>query len=226
MKSFIIRFIRLNWGLFICSVGIVFMLKANIGYPAWDVFHAGLASTIGTTIGIASILTGLVVGTATIILGEKIGIGTIFNMIVIGLFLDLILSMNFIPTAKSFTYGIAMMSGGMVLLSYGSYHYIASAFGAGPRDSLMVAITRKTGLPVGVCRGAIEVTTAMACWKLGGMFGVGTVISALAIGFFIQSTFKLLKFDPTKVKHETLNQTFSKFQNKTRKALVNEKSKA
>ncbi|MBK5251538.1 MAG: hypothetical protein JJE29_02700 [Peptostreptococcaceae bacterium] len=210
MKSFIVRFVRLNLGLFVCSIGIVFMLKANIGYPAWDVFHAGLANTIGTTIGIASILTGLVVGVATIILGEKIGIGTIFNMIVIGLFLDLILPMNIIPTANNFAYGLAMMSGGMLILSYGSYHYIASAFGAGPRDSLMVAITRKTGLPVGVCRGAIEVTTALAGWKLGGMFGVGTIVSAFAIGYFIQITFKLLKFDPTEVQHETFVQTFAK----------------
>ncbi len=217
MKSFILRFVRLNWGLFVCSIGIVFMLKANIGYPAWDVFHAGLANTMGTTIGMASILTGLVVGVATIILGEKIGIGTIFNMIVIGLFLDLILSMNIIPAASNFAYGMAMMSGGMILLSYGSYHYIGSAFGAGPRDSLMVAITRKTGLQVGVCRGAIEVTTALAGWKLGGMFGIGTVISAFAIGFFIQSTFKLLKFDPTKVQHETLSETFLKRKDRTKK---------
>ena len=220
MKSFAIRFARLNWGLFICSIGIVFMIKANIGYPPWDVFHAGLANTIGLTIGVASIITGLVVGLATIMLGEKIGIGTIANMVVIGLFIDFFLALDILPSAENFVLGIAMMSGGMIILSYGSYHYIASGFGAGPRDSLMVAVTRKTGWPVGVCRGAIEVSTALAGWRLGGMFGAGTVISAFAIGFFIQSTFKLLKFDPTGVKHETLNQTILAFR------LLNEKTVA
>lgn len=226
MKSFVLRFIRLNWGLFICSVGIVFMLNANIGYAPWDVFHAGLANSFGTSIGIASIAVGLVICIATVALGEKLGLGTISNMVMIGLFIDMLLSIGLIPFANNFAYGMAMMAGGMILLSYGSYHYIASGFGAGPRDSLMVAVTRKTGLPVGVCRGAIEVITALAGWKLGGMFGVGTIISAFAIGFFIQSTFKILKFDPTKVRHETLGQTCLKIKKKPEEPLQRKKRSA
>jgi len=225
MKSFIIRFLRLNCGLFISSVGIVLMIKANIGYPPWDVFHAGLANTIGITIGMASIMTGLFIVFATIIFGEKIGIGTLFNMIEIGLFIDLILFMDILPTASNFIIGATMMTAGIVLLSYGSYHYIASGFGAGPRDSLMVAVTRKTGLPVGICRGSIELLTALAGWRLGGMFGIGTIVSAFAIGYFIQTTFKLVKFDPTRVKHETLNQTVSAFRIMTVKTITKNTSK-
>jgi len=226
MKSFVLRFLRLNWGLFICSVGIVFMLNANIGYAPWDVFHAGLAKSFGISIGIASILVGLVICFVTVALGEKLGLGTIFNMVMIGLFIDMLLFLKAIPIASNFYYGMIMLAIGMILLSYGSYHYIASAFGAGPRDSLMVAITRKTGWPVGICRGWIEVLAAFAGWKLGGMFGIGTVISALAIGFFIQTTFKFLKFDPTMVQHETLSETFLKLRDRTKKKQDKEKLNA
>ncbi len=48
-------------------------------------------------------------------------------------------------------------------------------------------------------------------WLLGGLVGVGTVISAAAIGFCIQLTFKILRFEPTTVRHQTLSQTFKKF---------------
>ena len=226
MKSFVLRFLRLNWGLFICSVGIVFMLNANIGYAPWDVFHAGLAKSFGISIGIASILVGLVICFVTVALGEKLGLGTIFNMVMLGLFIDMLLFLKAIPIASNFYYGMIMLAIGMILLSYGSYHYIASAFGAGPRDSLMVAITRKTGWPVGICRGWIEVLAAFAGWKLGGMFGIGTVISALAIGFFIQTTFKFLKFDPTMVQHETLSETFLKLRDRTKKKQDKEKLNA
>jgi uncharacterized membrane protein YczE len=202
------------------------MINANIGYAPWDVFHAGLATSFGTSIGIASIAVGLVICIVTVALGEKLGLGTIFNMVVIGLFIDILLALKVIPIANNFLYGIVMMTMGMILLSYGSYHYIASAFGAGPRDSLMVAITRKTGWPVGVCRGAIEVLVAFAGWYLGGMFGIGTVVSAFVIGFFIQSTFKLLKFDPTKVHHETLSETFFKLRYRTKKKQDREKLNA
>ena len=40
------------------------------------------------------------------------------------------------------------------------------------------------------------------------MFGIGTIISAFAIGLCIQITFKLLKFDTTKIQHETLGLTY------------------
>jgi uncharacterized membrane protein YraQ (UPF0718 family) len=60
----------------------------------------------------------------------------------------------------------------------------------------MVALTRKTGLPIGVCRAAVELTALFFGWRLGGMVGIGTVLSALLIGFCVQLVFKLLKFVP------------------------------
>jgi len=183
-------------------------MNANIGYAPWDVFHVGLAKTIGMSIGSASILTGVVIGIIAVLLGEKLGLGTILNMILIGVFLDILLEFHIIPIAKGLPLAIIMMIVGLFIIALASYFYIGSAFGAGPRDSLMVILTRKTGLPVGVCRGSIEFIAVFVGWRLGGMLGIGTIISALAIGFCVQSTFKLLKFDATKVKHETLDQTY------------------
>ena len=208
MKQFYIRLLRLLGGLFLYALGIVVTMNAQIGYAPWDVFHVGVAKTVGISIGNASIIIGLIVVIIAVLLGEKIGIGTILNMLLIGVFLDILLKLHLIPIANNFIFGISMMVVGLFIISLASYFYISSAFGAGPRDSLMVAITRKTGLPVGVCRGTIELLAALVGWKLGGMIGMGTIISAFVIGFCVQVTFKLLKFDATKVKHETLDVTF------------------
>ncbi|MBK5251535.1 MAG: hypothetical protein JJE29_02685 [Peptostreptococcaceae bacterium] len=202
------RLLRLLWGLFLYSLGIVFTLKANIGYAPWEVFHVGFANTAGISIGTASIITGLAVGILSIMLGEKLGLGTILNMVLIGVFLDVILMFKFIPTASNFVFGLIMMFAGMMIISLASYYYIGSGFGAGPRDSLMVALTRKTKLSVGICRGSIELIAVFIGWRLGGMVGLGTIISAFAIGFCIQTTFKLFKFDPAMIQHNTLGQTW------------------
>jgi uncharacterized membrane protein YczE len=186
-------------------------MNAHIGYAPWEVFHVGLAKTAGMSIGTASIITGLIIGIIGVLLGEKLGLGTILNMVLIGIFLDVILKFNIIPLASSYLFGIIMLIVGLFIIALASYFYIGSGFGAGPRDSLMVALTRKTGLPVGVCRGIIELLAVFVGWRLGGMLGIGTVISAFAIGFCVQTTFKLLKFDATKVKHETLDQTYKMF---------------
>ncbi len=209
-KNFYIRLLRLIWGLFLYALGIVVTMKANIGFAPWDVFHVGVANQIGFSIGTVSILTGLIICIVTVLLGEKLGLGTLLNMVLIGVFMDLLLSIPIIPKAEIYAVGILMDVFGLFIIALASYYYIGSAFGAGPRDSLMVALTRKTGLPVGICRGTIELIAVLVGWRLGGMIGVGTIISALAIGFCVQITFRILKFDATKLQHETLDQTILK----------------
>ncbi|NLO88809.1 MAG: hypothetical protein GX088_00515 [Clostridia bacterium] len=217
MKQFCTRIIRLIFGLFLYAVGIVVTLNAHIGYAPWDVFHVGLAKATGISIGTASITTGLVIIMITALLGEKLGLGSLLNMVLIGVFMDILLAFKIIPVADSFAVGLVMLIAGLYINALATYFYIGSALGAGPRDSLMVALTRKTGLPIGVCRGTIEISAVLVGWKLGGMVGVGTIISAFVIGFAIQTTFALLKFDATAVRHETLDRTLQMlFGSKTR----------
>lgn len=223
MKLFYYRILRLIFGLFLYALGIVVTMCANIGYAPWDVFHVGFAKTTGLSIGTASIITGVVIGILTVIFGEKLGIGSILNMVLIGVFLDILVDFSIIPVAKNLVLGILMMIIGLFIIALASYFYIGSAFGAGPRDSLMVALTRKTGLPIGLCRGTIELLAVVVGWKLGGMMGIGTIISAFVIGFCVQTTFKLLKFDATEVKHETLDQTYHMLFSKKKEQLTEEK---
>lgn len=207
MRTYFLRVLRLIFGLFVYGVGIVFTIRANIGYAPWDVFHAGLAKTVGISFGTASIWVGVMIVILAVILGERVGLGTLLNMVLIGVFIDLIMFLGVVPLASNFFLGLLMMAIGMIVIALATFFYIGSGFGAGPRDSLMVAVTRLTKLPVGVCRGSIEVMAVLAGWLLGGLLGIGTVISAFSIGFFVQMTFKVIGFDPTKVKHEKLMDT-------------------
>jgi uncharacterized protein len=208
LKRYLGRLMRLLMGLVLYAAGIVLTLNARIGYGPWEVFHVGLADTVGMSIGLAAIITGIVIAVLAAMLGEKLGLGTILNMVLIGIFLDIILAMKLIPLAHSFLVGTFMMVAGLFTIALASYFYIGSGFGAGPRDSLMVALTRKTGLPVGLVRGAIELLAVLVGWKLGGMIGAGTILAAVAIGFCIQITFKVLRFKPTSIEHESLGMTF------------------
>lgn len=203
MKNYLIRFLRLNFGLFLYGLGIITTMKANIGYAPWEVLHSGISQTFGISIGLVNTGVGTLIVLIVFIMGEKIGIGTIFNMFMIGLFMDLILFLDFIPTIQNWWIGLFVLVLGLFIIAFGTYFYISSAFGAGPRDSLMVAITRKTGWPVGLCRGILEVSVVIIGFFLGGMVGIGTLISAFLIGACIQITFKITHFDPTQIKHET-----------------------
>lgn len=201
-----LRLLRLILGLFLYAAGVATILNARIGCLPWDVFHTGLAGTTGISIGVATIVVGIGIIAVILLLKEKVGLGSLLNLVLVGVFLDLILWLNIIPLASDYFWGIPMIVLGLFLLAFGTYLYIGARFGAGPRDSLMVALAKKTRLPIGVCRGAVELAALVSGWSLGGMVGLGTVISALLVGFCLQLVFRVLKFDATTVKHQTLSE--------------------
>ena len=169
----------------------------------------GLANSTGMSIGTSAIVSGIVILALVVILGEKFGLGTVFCMVLTGILLDTIFIIDIIPIATNIIVGIIMMLTGVVIISFGSYFYLKSAFGAGPRDNLMVVLARRTRFPIGVCRCIVEVLVTAVGWLLGGMIGIGTVIAAIAIGPCIQFAFKVFNFDATAVKHETITETLS-----------------
>ncbi len=64
-------------------------------------------------------------------------------------------------------------------------------------------------MPVGACRLLVELLVTLIGWLLGGMVGIGTVISFVGIGVCVQIVFGVFKFDVTAVRHETLRDTLS-----------------
>jgi uncharacterized protein len=85
-----------------------------------------------------------------------------------------------------------MLLAGIVLLGLASALYIKAGFGAGPRDSFMLAIHRRTSLRIGKVRWMMEMFAVVAGIALGGAFGVGTIIFAVLVGFVVDYFFNLL----------------------------------
>jgi uncharacterized membrane protein YczE len=201
LKNGMLRGSRLFVGLFLYAVGIVMTINANLGLGPWDVFHQGLSKTIGITMGQASISMGIIIVVMNYFVGEKLGWGTLSNMLFIGIFMDILMLNNLIPIYENIILQIFMMLGGMFVIGLASYFYIGAGLGSGPRDGLMVLLTKKTGKSVRFIRNCIEITVLIVGYFLGGFVGVGTIVIALGMGYFVQFAFKLFKFDVKAVKH-------------------------
>lgn len=204
MKNELLKYIKLFLGFFICSLGIVIIIRSNLGFSPWDVLHQGISKVGDITIGQASILVGILVITLDVFLGEQIGSGSIFNIIFIGSFMDLILFSKVIPLSHNPLIGVPMMFMGLFILGIGCYLYISTGFGCGPRDALMVALTKKTNFSVRFIRSTIEITVLVIGYFLGGYVGAGTVITAVFTGSFIQYVFKIFDFDVKLVTHRNI----------------------
>jgi len=151
--------------------------------------------------GQASMIVGFIFVILDWILGEKLGIGTIFNMLFIGIFMDVLMLNNLIPVFNNLFAQVLMMLLGMFVIGVASYFYIGAGLGSGPRDGLMVALTKRTKKSVRFIRNSIELTVLAIGYTLGGTIGVGTLIMVLGVGYFVQFAFKLFKFDVRQVNH-------------------------
>lgn len=201
---------RSGWllcGLLISAAGITMMLQANVGLEPWSVLQQGIAQTCGITYGVASILVGAAVILIAIACGERVGVGTVANILLCGIFIDTLLALGWIPQMNGLASGVLMLLGGLELLALGTWMYMRSALGSGPRDALMVAMARKTGWSVGLCRASVELVIIFIGWKLGGQVGLGTVISAVGLGSLFNLNFALLHFNAAALHQEDLSET-------------------
>ena len=205
-------------GALVSAVGIAMMLQANVGLEPWSVLQEGMSNTMGITYGTASILVGAVIIAVSLLCGEPIGLGTVLNIVLCAVFIDGIQAMGWIPQMDTLWGGLLMLAAGLEILVIGTWLYMRTALGAGPRASLMVALARKTGRSVGICRATVEIAVIAAGWLLGGQVGIGTVISAVGLGSLFNLNFKLLHFRASELRQESLLETLRNLRRPGRKA--------
>lgn len=194
-KSFPLDLLKIQVGFALFGVAIALMIRANLGTGAWAVLEVALAQIFHLTPGTVTVCMGFLVLSGALILREPIGWGTLANILSIGPWEDLALSK--IPYVKdNLPLQITMLLVAIAIMGLASAIYIGVEAGAGPRDSLMLAIKRKTGVSIRLARGGIELTVVFLGWLLGGPAGAGTVVYALLVGPSVQLGFKLFKVEP------------------------------
>ena len=196
-KTFPRDFIVIQLGFALFGLSIAMMIRSNLGTSPWAVLEVAFSNLTKITPGRMSIIVGFVVLLGALVLREKIGWGTLSNILFIGLWEDLFLGM--IPSVEgNLLIQACMLLVAIFMMGIATAIYIGVDAGAGPRDSLMLAVHRTTGISIRVARGAIEIIIVLIGWLLGGPLGFGTVIFALLIGPSVQWAFKLFKVQPHK----------------------------
>jgi uncharacterized membrane protein YczE len=190
-------FARAVWlvsGLFLCAVGILCFLEARLGLPPWDVLHQGIAEHTPLSFGAANEVVGLIVLVVAWALGARVWIGTISNAILIGFFIILLQPLHAVHALSEWPLvpRIGLLMVGLVCFGVGSAFYIGANLGAGPRDSLMLVGSRRTGIRIGAVRAMLEISVLLVGFLLGGTVGVGTLAFAALIGPSVEASFWLV----------------------------------
>lgn len=172
-------------------------LRAALGLSPWDVLADGVRSNSALTFGQAVIAIGIVLVLGSLVAGIKPGPGTIANMLLIGAFADLMLSTGIgaeLDDGSMWLRALVML-GGIAMTGLGSALYIGAGLGAGPRDSLMIAVATRAHIRVGAARALLEGAALLLGFLLGGSVGIGTVVFAVGIGPAVDLAFQLFRMD-------------------------------
>jgi uncharacterized membrane protein YczE len=188
------RAVWLVSGLFLCALGILSFLEARLGLPPWDVLHQGIARHTLLSFGSANEVVGVIVLLVAWTLGARVWIGTVSNAVLIGLFIILLQPLHAVQSLAHWPLGprIALLILGLVFFGVGTAFYIGASLGAGPRDSLMLVGSHRTGIRIGATRAMLESSVLLLGFLLGGTVGVGTLVFAALIGPAVEASFWLV----------------------------------
>jgi uncharacterized membrane protein YczE len=194
-KTFFRDLLVIQVGFALFGLSIAILIRANLGTNPWVMLTVALSQISGLTPGTMNIIIGFFVLTGSLILRERIGWGTLGNILFIGPWLDLALAT--IPSVTgNLMLQIVMLLAGILLMGLASAIYIGVDAGAGPRDTLMLAVERNSRWSLRRARSSIEVIVVLLGWLLGGPAGIGTVVFAILIGPAVQWGFKVFNVQP------------------------------
>lgn len=194
-NTFIRDFFVIQIGFLLYGLALALLIRANLGTSTWLVLEIALADILGIQIGTMTVVMGFIVLGIALLFRERVGWGTLGNILSIGPWLNLFLFLISTPE-NNLALQVGMFLLGVLVQGIASAVYIGVDAGAGPRDSLMLAIHRITGFSVRVARGSLEVIVVTIGWLLGGPVGWGTLAFALLIGPSVQWAFKLFNVHP------------------------------
>jgi uncharacterized membrane protein YczE len=169
----------------------VLTLQSKLGLWPWDVLHQGIARHTPLSFGLANVCVAAVVLLLAWALGGNPGVGTVANAVLIGFFIQGMLTLGFVQSLghHGLALRVVLLAAGIALAGPGSAFYIGADLGAGPRDTLMLVGAARTRFRVGAVRAGIELAALAAGIALGGTFGVGTVAFALLVGPVVEAGF-------------------------------------
>ena len=195
-------------GLLMYAVGVYFQLQADLGMQPWQAMRLGLANQLNVTFGTVSIVMSLILIVIDLFLKQKLGLGTFLDAFLVGLGMDICIHLNFLPVQTNLFFQVFWVVAGMVVCAVGQWLYMATGLCCGPVDSFLLGIGQLfPNISIGKVNLGILAAVLAICVLLKSPLGIGTVITVVFTGFIMDVVFKLVKFKPRKVVHESLIET-------------------
>lgn len=192
-KKHLIYLTETIFSTFVCAIGVCLFIDAGIGSDAIDVLIEGIHKSFRITVGQADLLysTSFLL-LALILIRKYIGFYSIVYTVTIGIFIDIvnlvILPLN-LSECPYFVRVTCVFAGEFCFaVSYGLFQTIEN--GMNPIDAVVYYITGKTNIPYAKIRTIFDAIFFLTGYFMGGVAGVGTIISVLFTGVITRTVYQ------------------------------------
>jgi uncharacterized membrane protein YczE len=194
-KNKVVRYLGVIFGLVFVSIGASFFITANIGSEAITVFMQGIMLQTNSNYALAIIIANLVPVIVLFIIkrNDLLSFGS-FAVILIGPLIDLWLASGLFIQPAILLMQLLFLLIGILASGLGLAVYIHANVGMSPFEALVVAISQKfKNVRFFLIKIVFDSLFLVIGFVLGGVVGIGTVISVLAFGPVINAYLVILK---------------------------------
>ena len=175
------------------GVGVGIILYANIGGDTITVFQDGMHSSLNISYGQASRLYNVVLIIIALIFARKyFGLGTIISALITGYAIDFtfnLLSATNINT--NFIIALLVFLIGQTIYALALSILISCKLGMNSLDSIIYKLMEHIKIDYKIIRFVADLILTLIGYFLGGVVGIGTVISIMSTGWMIDTFVKL-----------------------------------
>lgn len=181
-------------GVLLLSIGGALFLTANIGSDSLMVFNQGISVVLKTKVGLAIMISNIIALFIIFFINKKtLGLGSLAIIFLLGPTIQIIKDANIFKTPNTLILQILMVLIGIVIGGLGLALYMYADLGLSPFEGIIVTISNKTKVRFGIIKiifDAIYFTTGAL---LGGVCGIGSIMTVFLYGPTIDMFMKLLK---------------------------------
>ncbi len=170
-------------GLALLALGMTLFMKTSLGAEPWALLYAGVSGFTGLDVGLTIQLIGIAMVLLVCVSERSLPKpGTLASFIVIGLFANFFAGLGFNFSELGFLANLAAFITAVITASLGLGLYVAADLGEGNIELLQFFLAGRLKKNITAVRVVMDCSAALLGFLLGGPLGVGTVISAFAIG--------------------------------------------
>lgn len=196
VSKYTIRILLLVGGVMIMALGGSFLLLSNFGGDAILVFQQGVSKLLGFSIdniGYGILIINIAFAILMTILDKKmLNVGTVIVALLMGPLIQVVLTFNIFSEATNLTGQIIMNILGCLILSLGVSLYLHAKLGYAPFEGLLIIIQNRFKIRYSIVKMGSDVLLFLIGWSLGGLIGIGSLLTIIIVGPAVDFYLKLL----------------------------------